>query len=62
MASVYAISDELHQSFVPDRNPAITDVLIDSAGAFSIILFITIIISLIVINKSKKLSIDRMED
>lgn len=63
LASLYAISDELHQSFVPDRNPAITDVLIDSAGAFSIILFITIIINLIVINKSKKeLSTDRMED
>lgn len=35
----YAITDEVHQSFVPGRNPAITDVLIDSIG----ILFVGIV-------------------
>lgn len=29
---LYAISDEIHQSFVPSRGPAVTDVLIDSCG------------------------------
>ncbi len=30
---LYAISDEVHQAFVPGRGPGVTDVLIDSAGA-----------------------------
>jgi VanZ family protein len=29
----YAISDETHQAFVPNRTPSPVDVLIDSAGA-----------------------------
>ncbi len=29
----YAVSDEIHQGFVPLRTPSPTDVLIDSAGA-----------------------------
>lgn len=29
---IFAISDEWHQSFVPHREPAVRDVLIDSAG------------------------------
>ena len=29
---LYAISDEVHQSFVPTREPAVRDVLIDSIG------------------------------
>ena len=32
-AALYASSDELHQAFVPGRGPAVTDVLLDSAGA-----------------------------
>ena len=32
---VYAMSDELHQAFVPGRGPALTDVIIDSAGSFA---------------------------
>jgi VanZ family protein len=32
-AAVFAISDEIHQTFVPGRQGAILDVLIDSAGA-----------------------------
>lgn len=31
--AVYAASDEIHQSFVPTRNPALRDVLIDVIGA-----------------------------
>jgi VanZ family protein len=30
---LYAISDEIHQQFVPGRGPGIKDVFIDSAGA-----------------------------
>lgn len=29
---LYAASDEIHQSFIPGRGPAVTDVLIDSFG------------------------------
>ena len=32
-AALYAVSDEYHQSFVPGRNMAVTDVLIDILGA-----------------------------
>jgi VanZ family protein len=32
IAVLYAISDEIHQSFVPMRNAAVRDVLIDTAG------------------------------
>lgn len=31
---LYAISDEVHQVFVPGRGAQVTDVLIDSFGAF----------------------------
>jgi VanZ family protein len=31
---LYAMSDEIHQGFVAYRSPQITDVLIDSTGAF----------------------------
>ncbi|GGA78961.1 VanZ family protein [Ornithinibacillus halotolerans] len=30
---LYAISDEVHQAFIPGRGPQVTDVLLDSAGA-----------------------------
>lgn len=32
-AIIYAISDEIHQSFVPGRSPELTDVLLDTLGA-----------------------------
>lgn len=30
---LYAVTDEIHQAFVPGRGPAFTDVLIDTSGA-----------------------------
>jgi VanZ family protein len=32
-AALYAVTDELHQSFVPGRGPMLTDVLLDTGGA-----------------------------
>jgi len=32
-SALYAVSDELHQMFVPGRGPAVSDVLLDCAGA-----------------------------
>lgn len=36
---LYAMSDEFHQTFIPGRSGELRDVLIDSAGALSGILF-----------------------
>ena len=33
IATLYAVTDEIHQAFVPERACAFTDVCIDSAGA-----------------------------
>ena len=33
LTALYAVSDEFHQSFTPNRHPSPWDVLIDSAGA-----------------------------
>ena len=33
LATFYSATDEFHQAYVPGRNPAMTDVLIDSVGA-----------------------------
>jgi hypothetical protein len=33
LAALYALSDELHQSFVPGRTPDVRDWLVDLAGA-----------------------------
>lgn len=35
LAVLYAVSDEFHQSFTPNRYPSALDVLIDSAGALA---------------------------
>lgn len=43
-ATVYAASDEIHQAFVPGRGSAVTDVLLDSAGALCGILFIWLLV------------------
>lgn len=41
--TIYAITDELHQYFIPGRAASITDVLIDSAGGLLVILMCTYI-------------------
>ncbi len=34
LAVLYAISDEVHQGFIPTRNASVYDVLIDTVGVF----------------------------
>jgi VanZ family protein len=36
-AVLYAVSDEYHQSFVPGRHAAVTDVMIDAFGAITML-------------------------
>lgn len=40
----YAITDELHQYFVPGRSAQWTDVIIDCLGAFTFLVFLKIFI------------------
>lgn len=49
---LYAISDEIHQSFTPGRGPKVTDVFIDSLGVFFGITVILLIIE--VVNRKNK--------
>ena len=42
--AIYAASDEIHQYFVPGRGPKVTDVLIDSVGAFCGIVLIMLVV------------------
>ena len=37
---LYAISDEWHQTFIPNRNGKLADVLVDAAGALTVLLII----------------------
>ena len=42
---IYAVTDEIHQGFVPGRGPSIKDVFIDSAGVLTgIFILITLIV------------------
>ena len=41
---IYAISDEIHQYFIPDRFASVKDVLIDSAGVLTGIFILVILI------------------
>ena len=38
IALVYGLSDELHQYFVPGRQPCLIDILVDGAGALGALL------------------------
>lgn len=51
----YAISDEVHQLFVPGRSGEIRDVMIDSAGSFIGILIVLSFIKLSKITKQKRI-------
>jgi VanZ family protein len=39
---IYALSDELHQTFVPSRTGSIYDSLIDMSGGLTALLFLTL--------------------
>lgn len=52
MGILYAISDEIHQSFTPGRGPKITDVFIDSLGVLFGITVILLILE--IINRKNK--------
>lgn len=43
ISALYALSDELHQRFVPGRSGQLTDVLLDSAGAAAGVLTVFLI-------------------
>lgn len=51
VGTVYAASDELHQSFVGGRGPAVTDVCIDSSG---VIAGVTVLLVLASLRKRRK--------
>ena len=57
---VYASSDEIHQSFIPERNASIIDVGIDTSGVLLGIILVLIIIS--VYKKLTKNKIIRQEE
>ena len=40
LSFLYAVSDEIHQTFVPTRNPSPNDVLFDTLGIIAFYLFI----------------------
>jgi VanZ family protein len=43
---LYAISDEIHQTFVPGRSGELRDVLIDSCGALTALLLVYLCVSI----------------
>lgn len=53
---LYAISDEIHQKFVPGRSCKITDVMIDSMG---VLLGILVLLTILEIHKKIKTKINR---
>lgn len=59
LGSIYAVTDEVHQFFIPGRSARIRDVIIDSFGIFTgiivaIIVFIIIEKIIMLINKKEK--------
>ena len=46
VATGYAVSDEVHQAFVPGRGPQLLDIGIDSVGAFIGIMLVILLIYL----------------
>ncbi len=50
ISALYAMTDEFHQLFIPNRSASIFDVLIDSSGALT-----GILITLLIINIVKKI-------
>lgn len=54
IALLYAISDEIHQLYVPGRAGAITDVIIDFSGTLTGLLLLFLLLSIIKKIKNKK--------
>ena len=46
IGAIYAMSDEIHQSFIPGRSPQITDVMLDSLGVLCGILILMLILKI----------------
>lgn len=53
IACLYAVSDEVHQLFVPGRDGAVKDVLLDSSGALVGVLLGLIVVRICVRTKNK---------
>ena len=51
---VYAISDEVHQLFVPGRSGQVSDVIIDSSGSFVGIVVVLLCVTLLATKKQKR--------
>ena len=51
---IYAISDEIHQLFVPGRTGQLTDVIIDSCGSIVGIAIVLVFIKLLQIKRNRK--------
>lgn len=56
IVTVYAATDELHQLFVVGRSGQITDILLDSVGAFFGVLIMVCILYGIINRRAKKMS------
>lgn len=54
ICAIYAISDEIHQLFVPGRSGQVRDVIIDSCGSLVGIAIVLILIKLLEIKRHKK--------
>ncbi len=54
IGTLYAVSDEIHQGFVGGRYPAVTDVMIDSAGAATGVAILLLILQIYACNLRKK--------
>jgi len=60
ITSLYAVTDEIHQYFVPGRACRFTDWLIDTAGAlFGCVIFLALFAIISAIYNKRKKSIDR---
>lgn len=56
---IYAISDEIHQAFIPGRGPQLTDVILDSMGVLTGIFISMLLLEMIrKITKKKYNNID----
>lgn len=56
--ALYAVSDEIHQSFVPGRSCQISDMLLDTAGVTAGIIMLIIFMAIIKKYKNKSQSAD----